>query len=120
MGVTLISSRDIGPVAMDLNAAFTRVGAGTATGATSAALWTASFGAPVTGRLGWVAELFGVPTLDGSGTPSSVELLSGPTFNVSPALALDAGFIAPIRGTRPNAIYAGLVWNAGRLPRIGR
>lgn len=115
VGVTLISSYELGPVAMDLNAAVTRVGRTDASGATNTALWTASFGAPVIGRLSWVAELFGNPTIDGSGTPSSVELLTGPTYLVSPALNLDAGVITPLRGDRPNALYVGLVWNAGRL-----
>jgi hypothetical protein len=32
------------------------------------------------------------------------------------AFNVDAGVIAPMRGGLPNAIYAGFVWNLGRLP----
>jgi hypothetical protein len=116
VGVTAISSHDLGPVAMDLNAAYTRLGASSGLSASSAALWTASFGFPVTGKLGGVAELFGQPTVDGSGARSTVALLVGPTFLADRALNLDLGVIAPLRGDLPNALYAGLVWNLGRLP----
>ena len=116
VGITLISSRELGPVAMDLNATYTRIGSANGISAGKAALWTASFGFPVARQLGWVAEVFGVPTIDGSGAPSSVEFLTGPTWLVSPALNLDLGLITPIHGDRPNALYAGLVWNAGRIP----
>jgi hypothetical protein len=116
LGVTLISSHELGPVAMDLNAAYTRLGATDASSASNVALWTTSFGFPVAGRLSWVVELFGAPTIDGSGTPSTAALLTGPTFLLQPALGLDAGIIAPFHGDLPNAVYAGLVWNLGRLP----
>jgi hypothetical protein len=119
-GVLLISSYELGPVSMDLNAGLTRVGRRDSTSASSAALWTASFGAPVIGRLSWVAELFGVQTIDGSGTPSIVEFLTGPTYLLSPSLNLDLGLITPLRGNRSNALYVGLVWNAGRLPGVAR
>ena len=111
--LTAIASYDIHGVAVDLNATYTRVGAATLTPATDAALWTASFGFPVAGQLSWVAEFFGFPTIDGSGSTSSAAFLTGPTFLLSPALNLDVGVIAPIRGELPNALYAGLVWNLG-------
>jgi len=117
VGVTAIASYDIRGVSMDLNVAYTRVGAVGGSSASGAALWTASFGVPVVGRLSWAAEVFGVPTIDGSGTPSSAALLTGPTYLVSTAFNLDAGIIAPVRGDLPNAIYAGLVWNLGSLDR---
>jgi len=120
LGITLISSHGLGPVAMDLNATYTHVGGANGLPAGKAALWTASFGFPVAGQLSWVAEVFGVPTIDGSATPSSVEVLTGPTWLVSPALNLDLGLITPVRGDRPNALYAGVVWNMGRLPRWHR
>jgi len=115
VGVTAISSRRIGVVAMDLNATYTRIGAGSDVRASDDALWTASFGFPLYRRLGAVAELFGAPTIDGSDRASTIALLVGPTFLVRPALNLDAGVIAPLRGEIPNAIYAGVVWNLGRL-----
>ena len=113
LGITAIASYDIHGVAMDLNATYTRVGSTALAPATRAALWTASFGFPVAGQVSWVAELFGFPTIDGSGSPSSAAFLTGPTFLVSPALNLDAGIITPIRGELSNALYAGVVWNIG-------
>lgn len=120
VGVTLISSYEIRGIAVDLNAAYTRTGSTDSSASSRQALWTASFGFPVTPRLGWVAELFGAPTVDGSGATSSVELLTGPTFLVSPALGLDVGLITPLRGERPNALYVGAVWNLGRVPGFRR
>jgi hypothetical protein len=114
-GATLISSHDLGPVSVDLNLGYTRIGASSEASASNAALWTASFGAPVAGRLSWVAELFGLPTIDGSATRSSVALLTGPSFLIDRAFNVDAGVIAPMRGDLRNAIYVGFVWNVGRL-----
>ncbi|MEP6991957.1 MAG: transporter [bacterium] len=113
LGVTAISSYEFGPVAMDLNAGYTRVGAANGIAATRTALWTASFGSAIAGRLSWVAEVFGAPTVDGSGAPSTVEFLTGPTYLVSAALNLDLGVITPLRGDVPNALYVGVVWNMG-------
>ncbi|MEP6617824.1 MAG: transporter [bacterium] len=115
-GITAISSHEFFGVAVDLNAIYTRVGSVSGVGArdaSDAALWTASFGFPLAGNLGGVAEVFGEPTIDGSDVPSTVNLLIGPTFLVSPALNLDVGVITPLRGGAPNSIYAGFVWNLG-------
>ncbi|HEY2026870.1 MAG TPA: transporter [Gemmatimonadaceae bacterium] len=115
VGVTLISSYELGPVSMDLNVGYTRIGASSDASASDAGLWTASFGLPVAGRLSWVAELFGLPMLDRSAPTSPVALLTGPSFLIDRAFNVDAGVIAPLRGGLPNAIYAGFVWNVGRL-----
>jgi hypothetical protein len=113
----LISSHALGPVSMDLNAGITRrSGDGTAAPKTST-LWTASFGGPAAGALGWVFECFGYPKTTGpAGSPSTVALLGGPTYKVSSWLVLDAGGILPIAGSnvQPKALYAGLTWNIGR------
>lgn len=116
----LISSRTIGRVAVDLNAGVTwRSGDGTGT-PRAATVWTASFGGPVTARVGWVAEAFGYPGTHGvAGSASSVALLTGPTFLLRPWLALDAGTIVPLAGPQPHALYAGLVWNIGCV-RVAR
>lgn len=117
VGLTVIASYDVHGVAMDLNAAYTKVGVAGDRPGPDAALWTASFGFPVAGRLSWVAELFGAPRIDGASAPPATALLTGPSFLISPALNLDAGIIAPIHGDTPNAIYAGLVWNLGTFRR---
>lgn len=111
-----ISSRQFGDVAMDLNVGYThRSGDGSAA-PTSATLWTISFGGPFTGRFGWTAECFGYPaTSGGAGQPSTVALLAGPTALVREWLSLDAGLIVPISGPQPHALYAGVVYNVGRL-----
>jgi hypothetical protein len=115
VSLTAIASYDIHGVSLDLNVAYTRIGAQGANGASSAALWTSSFGLPVAGNLGWQLELFGYPTIDGSGNPSTVAVLTGPSYRISRIFNLDLGFISPIRGRQPNAIFAGAVWNLGSL-----
>ena len=117
VGLTAIASYDVHGVSMDLNVAYTKVGVTSEQSGPDAALWTASFGFPVAGRLSWVTELFGVPRVDGAMAPPATALLTGPSFLMSPALNLDVGIIAPIRGDIPNAIYAGLVWNLGTFSR---
>ena len=119
LSLTVISSYQFGPVSMDLNAIYTRLGSTGTAQAADEALWTASFGTQVAGPFGYVVELFGHPTIDGSGTPSSVALLTGPTFLVNRAFNIDVGIITPFRGQIPNSIYAGIVWNVGRLPFLG-
>ncbi len=110
----LISSRTVGPVAVDLNAGVTWRNGNGAEVPRTATVWTASFGVPVTARLGWVAEAFGYPGTHGAaGATPSVAVLTGPTFLVRSWLALDAGTIVPLAGPQPHALYAGLVWNLG-------
>ena len=116
VGLLLISSHKLGPVAMDLNAGYTRRSGDGTTVPQSASLWAASFGGPALGRLGWVAEVFGYPATDGPvGAESAVAFLAGPTLAVRSWLALDVGVILPITGPQPRAIYGGAVYNAGRL-----
>ena len=114
--VLFISSHRLGPVAMDLNAGATRrSGDGTSTPRT-ATIWTASFGFPISGPVGATAEIFGFPSTSGpAGSEATAALLLGPTLLVRDWLALDAGFITPLTGPQPHALYAGFVWNFGRL-----
>ncbi|MDQ6689182.1 MAG: transporter [Gemmatimonadota bacterium] len=110
----LISSRQIGPVAVDLNVGGTRRTGDGSRASMTAGIWTASFGFPVRGNFGWVAELFGYPQTTGAeAAPAIAAFLTGPTFVVREWLALDAGVITPITGPQPRAAYAGLVWNLG-------
>jgi hypothetical protein len=115
----LISSHQVGPVAIDLNVGETRRSGDASRASKAAGVWTASFGFPLVGQLGWVAEVFGYPRTAGiAGTPPTVAFLTGPTFSAREWLAFDAGMIAPITGPQPRAAYAGLVWNLGCvLPR---
>jgi hypothetical protein len=116
VGILLISSHDLGPVAMDLNVGYTRrSGDGTAA-PKNATVWTASFGGPGYGPIGWVAELYGYPATSGvAGGDSTLAFLVGPTFRIQRWLILDAGMILRVRGPQPRAIYTGLTYNAGRL-----
>ena len=112
----LISSHDLGPVTMDLNAGYTWRRHAGANAPARASVWTASFGGAAIGKLGWTAELFGYPATSGpAGEASTVAVLGGPTLLAVPWLAFDAGVIVPVRGPQPHAVYAGLVWNLGRL-----
>ena len=114
----LISSRTLGPVAVDLNVGYTRRSGDGTLAPRSASVWTASFGGRAHEALGWVAELYGYPGTSGpAGGPSIVALLVGPTLQVRNWLVLDAGVIAPIAGPQPRALYAGVVYNIGQLWR---
>jgi len=117
VSLLLISSHDLGPVAMDINLGLTRrTGDGT-TAPTAATLWTVSFGGPIAGSLGWTGECFGYPrtTREIAQQPPIVAMLAGPTFLFRKWLALDAGVIVPVSGPQPHALYAGAVYNVGRM-----
>jgi hypothetical protein len=116
VGLLLISSHTLGPVAMDLNVGYTHRGGNGAATPRNASLWTASFGGPARGWLGWVAEVYGYPATSGpAGTDSIVAFLAGPTAEIRKWLVLDAGVIVPITGPQPRAVYAGVTYNVGRL-----
>jgi hypothetical protein len=115
-GLLFISSHTLGPVAMDLTFGYTRRGGDGTQVPRNANGWTASFGGPARGRVGWVAELYGYLATAGPAGTSAIEaLLCGPTFEVRKWLFLDAGAIFPIAGPQPRALYAGAVYNLGRL-----
>lgn len=112
----LISSHDFGAVSMDLNVGYTRRSGDGSSAPRNATLWTASFGGSAVGKLGWVAECYGYPATSGpSGQPTIVALLAGPTYLARPWLAFDTGLIVPVTGPQPHALYAGAVYNVGRL-----
>jgi hypothetical protein len=116
VGLLLISSHDIGPVALDINAGYTRRSGDGSAAPRDATVWTISTGGPAIGSFGWVAEVFGYPRTTGiAGQPSVVEALFGPTLSACTWLAVDAGVMVPITGSPPRALYAGGVWNVGRL-----
>ncbi len=110
----LVSSRNLGPVALDLNFGQTfRTGDG-ARVPESSQVWAASFGFPVTGLVGAVVEFFGFPGTSGpQGSDPIAALLAGPTFLLHEWLALDAGIIIPLTGPQAHAAYVGFVWNFG-------
>ena len=116
VGLVLVSSRRIGAVELDVNVGYTHRSGPDAFAPRTATLWTASFGGPVSGGLGWTAELYGYPATAGpAGAAAIVALLGGPTLLARPWLALDAGVILPVTGPQPRALYAGCVYNVGRL-----
>ena len=117
VSLLLISSRPIGAGELDLNAGYTRRSGNGTTAPIDATLLTASFGAPIHGPVGAVAELFTYPGTSGpSGTPPQVGFLTGPTLQVRPWLVCDAGVILNVQHMGANAAYAGLTYNVGRIP----
>jgi hypothetical protein len=116
LSLLLISSRTIGDVSVDLNVGYT-IRSGSGRGApTRASMWAAALGAPIHGPFGLAAEISGLPATSGpAGAPGTIEVLAGPTVLVHPWLAFDAGVILPVSGPQQHAIYAGGVWNTGRL-----
>jgi hypothetical protein len=116
VALLLIASKSLGPVEMDLNAGYTRRSGNGDAVPRNATLWTASFGGPAVGAVGWVAEMFGYPATSGAaGQSATAAVLAGPTFMARPWLVFDAGVIVPITGWLPHSGYVGLTWNAGRL-----
>jgi hypothetical protein len=114
--LVLISSRQIGPVALDLNAGYTRRSGDGTNVPRNSTVWTVSTGGPVAGALGFAAELFGYPGSSGpSGTRASIALLAGPVITIRPWAVMDAGVIIRLHGGQPNAVYSGLVYNFGRF-----
>jgi hypothetical protein len=114
----VISSHDIGPIALDLNAGYTRRSGSGISAPRHATLWTVSFGGQASGALGWTAELYGYPSTTGpAGAKAIVAVLAGPTLLVRSWLGLDAGAIVPVTGPQPHAYYVGGVYNVGRLWR---
>jgi hypothetical protein len=112
----LISSHDLGPVALDLNLGYTHRGGTGEQVPKSQTVWTVSFGGPAAGAFGWTAEVFGYPrTMGPSGSDPIVALLAGPTAQIRSWLAVDAGVIIPFTGPQPHALYFGGVWNIGKL-----
>lgn len=116
VGLLAISSHEFGDISMDINVGYTHRSGDGSVAPTSATLWTASAGGPVAGALGWTAECYGYPGTGGpSGQAPIVALLGGPTFLARTFLAFDAGIIIPVKGGQPRALYAGGVYNVGRL-----
>jgi hypothetical protein len=116
VNLLLISSNQLGPVSLDVNVGFTRRSGDESVVPNRATLWTVSFGLPVAGRAGWVAEMFGFPGTAGpTGVQPIVGLTMGPTFALRRDLVLDCGAILRIAGPQATTLYGGLTWNIGRL-----
>jgi hypothetical protein len=114
VGLIVISSRSLGPVALDLNAGYSHRGGDGSIVPKDATVWTISTGFPVAGRLGWCAELFGYPRTHGlSGEPGIVGFLTGPILTLHKSLIADAGVVLDVTGLGGTQIYAGVTWNMG-------
>jgi hypothetical protein len=118
LNVLAISSHRIGPVSLDVNAGYTRLGGESAVAPRNSTVWAFAAALPVAGRVGWAAELFGFPGTSGpNGQPPVVAVLTGPNLAVSSSLVLDAGVIFDVLRFGGTAAYAGGTWNIGRLWR---
>ena len=118
VNVLLISSHRIGPASLDVNAGYTRLGGESDVSPRNSTVLTAAAALPLTGHVGWTAELFVYPGTSGpSGGAPVVGFLTGPTFTVSPSVVLDAGVILDVVRFGGTAVYAGVTWNIGRIWR---
>ena len=110
-----ISSHRFGPLSLDINAGYTRLGGESDVAPRDSTVWTVSTGFPIAGRTGWVAELYGFPGTSGpNGQPPVVAALTGPTLTLSPSVVLDAGATFDVSRFGGTAVYTGLTWNIGR------
>lgn len=117
VSLLLISSHSVGPADVDINLGITRRSGDGVKAPKTSSVWTVSAGAPIAGRIGWTGEIYGYPGTKGpAGAKPIVAILTGPTYQVAKWLATDAGLIEPLTGPQPRALYAGLVWNIGKLP----
>ena len=116
--LVLISSRSIGPVSLDLNAAYTRRSGDGTLAARNATLWAISFGGPAGGPIGWGAELSGALRTTGPrAEPATYSLLVGPTFSIASWLSLDTGISVQLNEDHPWQFFFGGVWNIGKIWR---
>ncbi len=118
LSILAISSHQFGSVSLDVNLGYTRR-SGDGSGAPKhATLWAVAAGTPVQGPLGITAELFGYPRTTGpSGSSGTVALLGGPVYTVHPWWTVDFGGILGLEGPQADGVYAGGVYNFGRLWR---
>jgi hypothetical protein len=116
LGIVLISSREFGEVSLDMNVGLTHHIGDDDVAPHESRMWAISCGGPLRGPIGWAAEMFGFPHTSGpSGDRSVVATLVGPTMRVRSWLVVDAGVIVPMTGPQPTALYAGGVYNIGRV-----
>jgi hypothetical protein len=116
LGILLISSHEIGPLALDLNAGYTHRSGSGSRAPRASTLWTVSLASALVGPLGWVGELSGLPGTGGpSGSAPIVACLFGPTVTARNWIVFDAGISPTLRGAQPSYVYAGVTWNIGRL-----
>jgi hypothetical protein len=118
LSLLAISSHQLGSVTLDVNAGYTLQGGDGTIVPRHSTLWSVSSGFPIAGRLGWTAELFGLPGTSGpAGTRPVVAFLTGPTLAARGSLVLDAGATFDLIGFGRTAVYGGVTWNVGRLWR---
>jgi hypothetical protein len=111
-----ISSHQFGVVSMDMNFGYIRRSGDGSRAPRNATLWAVAAGAPVESGIGVTAELFGFPRTTGpAGSPGTAALLGGPVFTLHPWWTLDVGGILKLQGPQPDGVYAGGVYNFGRL-----
>jgi hypothetical protein len=114
--VLMISSHRFGPLSLDVNAGYTRLGGESASAPRDSTVWAVAAALPIAGRVGWAAEVYGYPGTSGpNGSPPVVAVLTGPNVTVAPSLVVDAGAIFDVVRFGGTAAYAGLTWNIGRI-----
>lgn len=116
VALLLVSSHQLGAVALDVNLGYTRRSGDGVQVPKDATVWTVSTGFPLAGAFGMAAEVFGYPaTGGGAGSPGIVAVLAGPTFALLPQAVCDVGAILRLEGPQPNAVYMGMTYHLGRI-----
>lgn len=111
--VNAIYSADLGDFHTDLNLVATRIGQIDPGAGRTQLLWAAALSKSLGERWGVVGELSGTRQ---RGVDGSAQLLGAVSYNVSKALALDAGVARSIRSGTPDwSVFTGFTLLLGRL-----
>ena len=113
-----ISSHQHGAFSLDVNVGYTHRSGNDSLAPKNSTMATVSAAWSLPRDFGIGLEVFTYPGTSGrAGGPTTVGLLTGPTYRVSNTCVVDAGFIVRLLGDQPEAIYAGVTYNVGRLAR---
>jgi hypothetical protein len=114
--LTLLASRDFGPVHLDLNVLRSWLGR-PAPDAGREGQWAgaAAFGWSLDDHWGLGAELYGIQATGQN--PRILSTLWNLAYKVNPQLVLDAGVDRGLTREAPNSVFVGLTWAMGRFKR---
>jgi hypothetical protein len=114
----LISSHQFDSLSLDVNVGYTRRSGDGSLAPKDAVVATVSASWSLPKDFGIGVEVFMYPGTSGrAGGPSTVDILTGPTYRVNRTFVIDGGVVLRLSGNYADAVYAGVTYNVGRLTR---